>query len=164
MKPTKDEWMEIKRVAISGDGVVTLFIDGYTVHITAHRVSDLQLKLFIYINGEMKGAWLNPENAEYKEIQNRFLRLRKKCYCPTTYKNVWTERQARCNLYWQRGVKRRLRMQCESFIHNYYPECIYILIPEAMGVNVFRTAYKHGIILRRNPDIVYKIALIGSGR
>lgn len=72
----------------------------------------------------------------------------------------WTDRQLKCCLYWQNGVRNRLKKQCETF-SGYSSGLIYTLIPEAMGVNVFRTAYKNGIVLRRNPEIVYKIAFIG---
>lgn len=67
----------------------------------------------------------------------------------------WTERQCRNCLYWQSGVRKELRAACEG--------SFYTLTPEAMGVDVFKTAAKHGIVLERNPqETVYKIALTGQ--
>lgn len=74
----------------------------------------------------------------------------------------WSDRQSRCCLYWQNGVRKRLREACNSWIrlHAGYG---YTLIPEALGVNVFRTAHRYDIMIRKNPsDIVYKVALVGS--
>lgn len=73
----------------------------------------------------------------------------------------WSDKQCRCCLYWQNTVRKDLRKMCDDFIYskNSYD---YTLIPEAMGVNVFRTAHRLGIMLRKNiNDKLYKIALIG---
>lgn len=84
----------------------------------------------------------------------------------------WSDKQCRCCFYWQNTVRKQLR----EMILNFIKEKIflsnfsdieerswnYTLIPEAMGINVFRTCHKIGIKIRKNPiDIVYKIALIG---
>ena len=74
----------------------------------------------------------------------------------------WSEKQCRCCLYWQNTVRKNLRIMCDDFIgsKNFYA---YTLIPEAMGVNVFRTAHRVGVMLRRViVHKLYKIALIGS--
>jgi predicted metal-binding protein len=77
----------------------------------------------------------------------------------------WTEKQCRCCLYWQGGVRKRLKQQCLNFINQQSLSYTFTLIPEAMGVNVFRTAAKIGLKLYRNPKtIVHKIALIGVKR
>lgn len=77
----------------------------------------------------------------------------------------WSDRQCRCVLYWQNRVKSKLRRECMIFISGMeQPEgdIIYTLIPEAMGVNVFRTCHRLGIKMRKNPqDILYKVALVG---
>jgi hypothetical protein len=72
----------------------------------------------------------------------------------------WTNKQCKCCLYWQNGVRKRLREKGLLFIKN-SSNYVYTLIPEAMGVNVFRTAHRHGLMLRKNPSIVHKIALVG---
>ena len=73
----------------------------------------------------------------------------------------WTERQARCVLYWQNGVRKRLS---EKALKEYRPleGDILLTIPEACGVNVFATMAQHGLILKKNPDVVHKIMLIGK--
>ena len=72
----------------------------------------------------------------------------------------WSKKQCKCCLYWQSGVRKRLRRQCEEFIKQ-HPGYTFTLKPEAMGVNVFRTAHRHGLMIRKNPSIVHKVALIG---
>jgi len=73
----------------------------------------------------------------------------------------WSTRQSACCLYWQNSVSRRLRKLCDRFCRE-KPGTVYTLLPEAMGVNVFKTARHNGIAMRRSPeDIVYKIALLG---
>jgi predicted metal-binding protein len=76
----------------------------------------------------------------------------------------WSERQARCCLYWQNGVRARLQTQC--LLHQMeHPGCVFTLLPEAMGVNVFRTCHRIGIKMRKNPKtIIYKIALMGTAK
>jgi hypothetical protein len=72
----------------------------------------------------------------------------------------WSEKQCKCCLYWQNGVRKRLRQQCGEFIKQ-HPGYVFTLIPEAMGVNVFRTAHRHGLMIRKNPTVVHKVALVG---
>lgn len=73
----------------------------------------------------------------------------------------YSDRQARCCLYWQEGERRKLRTEVNNFI-GLNPDLIYTLIPEAMGVHVFKTAAKIHIYLKRSAfPILYKIALIG---
>lgn len=72
-----------------------------------------------------------------------------------------TLKQARCVLYWQNGVRSRLKRKCESF-KKAHPGFVTTLVPEAMGVNVIATAQLVGIPIKPKPDgVVYKIALAG---
>lgn len=72
----------------------------------------------------------------------------------------WSYRQCRCCLYWQNGVRKYLKGMCENEIM-FKPELSYTLIPEALGVNVFRTVHRHGIKMRKAAfPIIYKVALI----
>ena len=74
----------------------------------------------------------------------------------------WTDRQARCVLYWQSGVNNDLKIAALQLC-NKRPELTYTLLPEAMGVNVLTTALDAGIPVKIKPiDIVYKIALLGE--
>jgi hypothetical protein len=82
--------------------------------------------------------------------------LRMKSIHPT-----WTERQCRNLLYWQGGVKSRLKSKAKALY-----ECergdVLLEIPEACGVNVFETMAKVGINIERHPDMVRKVMLIGK--
>ncbi len=73
----------------------------------------------------------------------------------------WSERQAKCVLYWQAGVNAQLEQECKLFKWS-HPNMITTRCPEAMGVNVIATALKHDLPIKVHPkEIVYKIALAG---
>ena len=73
----------------------------------------------------------------------------------------WSERQARCVLYWQAGVNKELRLEASRFARN--NGLIYTLCPEAMGVQVIRTARLLEIPISPRPiDYIFKIALLGN--
>ncbi len=77
----------------------------------------------------------------------------------------WSDRQARCVLYWQSKVNRELEDAAKEFSVRLGEELTYTTCPEAMGVNVIATAQKIGIPVKVKPrDYVYKMALIGSRR
>lgn len=71
----------------------------------------------------------------------------------------WSDRQARCCLYWQGKVRKKLREVCNRMALD---NELIVYAPEAMGVHVFKTCEKVGLKLERNPqDFVWKIAIIG---
>jgi len=71
----------------------------------------------------------------------------------------WTKKQARCLLYWQSSVEKRLKEEIKKWEKK---GRVGTTIPEAMGVNVFKTARNVGIPIKRIPEtFVYKIALVG---
>lgn len=72
----------------------------------------------------------------------------------------WTDRQLRNCLYWQGTVRKGLTILSKRIVKG--SGRIYTLIPEAMGVHVFKTMENLGIHLQRvNHSIIYKVALIG---
>ncbi len=76
----------------------------------------------------------------------------------------WSDRQARCVLYWQAGVNKQLRQEASRFIYHAdgSRDMVYTTRPEAMGVNVIATAPHCDIPVQVQPkDTVYKIALVG---
>uniref|UniRef100_A0A6M3X5Z6 Uncharacterized protein n=1 Tax=viral metagenome TaxID=1070528 RepID=A0A6M3X5Z6_9ZZZZ len=73
----------------------------------------------------------------------------------------WSERQARCVLYWQNSLRKRLREEAQRFAVPLTGDII-LDIPEACGVNLFATMAKHGVFLKANPDQVIKIMLVGK--
>lgn len=76
----------------------------------------------------------------------------------------WSDRMCRNCLYWQGGVRKELRAQARRVVGE-KPGTISTDCPEAMGVNVFRTCHRHGIMMRKNPQhMVHKVALVGYGR
>jgi len=72
----------------------------------------------------------------------------------------WSDRQARCCLYWQGTVRKFLREKCAELLHD--DETV-LYSPEANGIHVFETCKKVRIVLDRNPQTtVWKVAIIGK--
>jgi len=73
----------------------------------------------------------------------------------------WTDRQCRCVLYWQGKPRSKLKKESKKFVEN-NPGTSFTTCPEAMGINVFRTCHKHGLMMKKNPQkTVYKISFVG---
>ena len=73
----------------------------------------------------------------------------------------WSEKQAKCLLYWQKKVNKRLKKICEA-IASKIPNAIVLYRPEGNGVHVFETCKKIGLILKKNPKkFVWKVAIVG---
>lgn len=95
--------------------------------------------------------WFIVEYFNIKEFENKM-----KIKHPE-----WSKKQCRCLLYWQKGVKSRLTKKALKFI-NGNDELIYTLLPEALGVHVFKTAESLKIPIEKKPkDWIIKIALVG---
>ncbi len=74
----------------------------------------------------------------------------------------WTERQAKCVLYWQGTVNKQLRVEVGSYL-KIIPNLVVTLCPEAIGLNVIATAQLAGVPIRSKPvDKVFKIAFMGE--
>lgn len=74
----------------------------------------------------------------------------------------WSERQCRNLLYWQKGVRSRLKKQAEAIAFPLMGDVI-LDLPEANGVQVFDTMAKHGFVIERHkPDIIRKVMLVGK--
>lgn len=73
----------------------------------------------------------------------------------------WTDRQCRNLLYWQGGVRKRLK---EKALREFDPFADVLLeIPEASGINVFETMAHVGIhIQRTRPEQIVKVMMIGK--
>jgi hypothetical protein len=74
----------------------------------------------------------------------------------------WSERQCKNPLYWQGGVRKRLKEKAWK-LHPQLKDWghIYVSIPESWGVNVFETMRLVGVIIDQHPHIVKKVAFIG---
>lgn len=72
----------------------------------------------------------------------------------------WTERQCRNLLYWQGGVRKRLREKSQKYAKEIGAHVLF-QIPEAKGVDVFKTMKEHGLKIQRHPDIVHKVMILG---
>lgn len=70
----------------------------------------------------------------------------------------WSLRQARCLLYWQARVNKKLEEATWRFAPDTLNGVTYC--PEAMGLNVIATAQAAGLPIKTKPDnIIYKISL-----
>ena len=73
----------------------------------------------------------------------------------------WTDRQTRCVLYWQPKVNKQLENETKLFCA--FKPLKYTTCPEAMGVNVIKTAKQLGLPITPRPkNKVYKIALVAE--
>jgi hypothetical protein len=72
----------------------------------------------------------------------------------------WSERQCRNPLYWQGSVRAELLRLTKTFAAQFEGSLI-LDIPEAYGIDMFATMPKVGIILKKNPDMVRKIMMVG---
>ena len=73
----------------------------------------------------------------------------------------WSQRQARCLLYWQPKVNKALVSLVSTLAHKNGIKITYC--PEAMGVDVIKTAQSAGLPIVAPPiDVVYKIALVAT--
>jgi predicted metal-binding protein len=70
----------------------------------------------------------------------------------------WTERQCRNLLYWQGRVRAILKQETRRICSE---GDIVLENPEASGIDVFKTMALVEIELKKNPDIVRKIMMIG---
>ena len=75
---------------------------------------------------------------------------------------AWSDRQARCVLYWQGSVNRTLKEKCK--LHSFQQGgLLYNLCPEAMGVNVIKTCKALGLPIKPRPtDTVFKVGMLGA--
>lgn len=73
----------------------------------------------------------------------------------------WSERKARCVLYWQKKLNKKLREESEKIASEIKNSKI-VHRPEAYGVNLFTTCRKFGLKLKKNPqETVWKMTIIG---
>jgi len=74
----------------------------------------------------------------------------------------WTNRQARCVLYWQGSVNKSLRYECQFYMTQHFGTN-YNLCPEAMGVDVIKTCKALGLLIKPRPtDTVFKVGMLGA--
>ena len=78
------------------------------------------------------------------------------------HKHGWTSRwMLRNRRHWQKQVVAKLLKKAEAHAKSKLGQTIILDVPEACGVNVFATMAKHGIYLKTDPDLVYKIMFVG---
>lgn len=74
----------------------------------------------------------------------------------------WSERQARCCLYWQGTARKQLRVKVGEFLL-VHPDMRIVWCPEASGVNVTKTMASVNEILEWPPKtIAYQVVLAGE--
>ncbi len=82
----------------------------------------------------------------------------------------WSDRQARCCLYWQPRARRQLKDQIAACCRdrsqpmNLATGLKITMCPEAMGVNITATMQQCGVTLEWPPRVwAYQVALVGTG-
>jgi len=75
----------------------------------------------------------------------------------------WTDKQCQNLLYWQKSVVKKLKEKATAFLESQSDDLILLEVPEANGVDLFKTCENIGIFLERNPKkIVRKMMIIGK--
>jgi len=69
----------------------------------------------------------------------------------------WTDRQCRNLLYWQKRVVKKLKETSYKLANEMGEEYVVLEVPEANGVDVFKTCSNLDIILERNPQNCQRI-------
>jgi len=78
-------------------------------------------------------------------------------------KHNWTSRlQLRNRRHWQNKVESKLMKEAQQFAASSLCKTVILDIPEANGVNVYATLSKYDIYLKADPDLVYKVMLVGK--
>lgn len=73
----------------------------------------------------------------------------------------WTDRQARCCLYWQQGARKELSAEIKAFTKD-RRGLVGVTCPEARGVDVTKTMESIGVKLEWPPiEIAYQVAIVG---
>ena len=76
----------------------------------------------------------------------------------------WSDRQARCVLYWQGRLDKKLREASEKVASNVSNSYI-VYKPEAYGIHLFKTCENIGLVLERNPQkLLWKMTIVGTKR
>ena len=77
----------------------------------------------------------------------------------------WSDRQSRCVLYWQKGVRNKLLPKIKLTME-ILKLSAYTVLPEAMGVQVYSTCYHSGLKLERIKGLKLhrQIAILGHKR
>ena len=93
-----------------------------------------------------------------EHAQKMFERHKEKHKDEESYKSMPRGMQ-RNVLYWQNTVRKQLKRIAYN-VKGLLDDYIVLEIPEANGVNVFKTMAAHGLKMKTDPDIVYKVMLI----
>jgi hypothetical protein len=74
----------------------------------------------------------------------------------------WSDRQARCCLYWQKGVRKKLKQKVELVMDILKLDAV-SYVPEGMGVQMYNTCLQSGLKLERIRDLKLhrQIAIVG---
>jgi len=72
--PTKAQWAEIEKQLTGYFGRVELRCDGYQVVAAIEPIATLKQGIVVYVNGYVRGAWMNGEAEEAKKFHRQMKR------------------------------------------------------------------------------------------
>lgn len=78
---------------------------------------------------------------------------------------TWSEPRLRCVLYWQSRSKNQMKTRAKALMKHVEADCVHYMA-EAIGVQMYRTAFSNDIVLERIRDITIckHIAMIGFSK
>lgn len=130
--PTKEQWAAVEAELSSVFGSVEFRADGYTVRALVKPISPLKCGIAIYIDGWLRGEWVNgeaPEARKFLQEKKRYLhsakareeakkQLRKRL--PGELKQLWRDTAEATISYWwpywtsPKAMTRQWRETCTS--------------------------------------------------
>jgi hypothetical protein len=120
MSMSKEDWKKVEKVFSSRFGQVKLKCDNYEITLSVESIGKLQLAVVVYVNGSVKGKWLNEnceESRRFYQTIERFafkkkLRddMRKLCTKKEYIKDEWDKKYKCYRFYWKsfRSLKKHL--------------------------------------------------------
>lgn len=125
-KPTKQQWEDFEQKSLQIYSSQKLICDGFALTVRREAISATKLGLIVYVNGELRGAWLGNESQEHPE--HRFMRRCERYVWPLKFrksmlkilgkkdyaKEAYDKKLISYNFYWNNAadLRRHLSKVC----------------------------------------------------
>lgn len=98
MTISKEQWVEIEKQLSGSWGRVELICDGYGVDAVISRIAPLKLRITVFVDGVIKGEWLNDESdipKKFHQEKKRFLSKpdMRKWYIKNSKSKLWSKEE-----------------------------------------------------------------------
>lgn len=115
MTISKEQWAEIERQLSGSWGHVELICDGYKVSAEIQRIASLKLGITVFVDGVIKGEWLNDES----EIPKKFHQEKKRRIAKSPMRE-WYIKNSKSRL-WSKEERANYAAQAKATMSFWYP-------------------------------------------